>query len=285
MDNKLYHNGDHNTYIGFEHDNIKLRTGGVDAITVNSSQNVGIGTTGPAYKLDVDGDVQINETLIAKAGADLILQARSGQVVGINSNGARTMTLNASNNVGIGTTAPGAKLDVSSDIRTATRYLIATGTANETAAIGYWDGVNFRVESGSAKPMLITSYQGNIKLGINGGTTMTVQSSNVGIGTTSPDTKLEVRTDSGAAFSNSYFRVTAGASGAYGGTAHFEGAYNDYGNVNQPNIVGKIDMGSEVVTSTDVGGTMKFFTKATGGTYATAPIERMRIGHGGVTSG
>ena len=92
MDNKLYHNGDHNTYIGFEHDNIKLRTGGVDAITVNSSQNVGIGTTGPAYKLDVDGDVQINETLIAKAGADLILQARSGQVVGINSNGARTMT-------------------------------------------------------------------------------------------------------------------------------------------------------------------------------------------------
>ena len=106
MDNKLYHNGDHNTYIGFEHDNIKLRTGGVDAITVNSSQNVGIGTTGPAYKLDVDGDVQINETLIAKAGADLILQARSSQVVGINSNGARTMTLNASNNVGIGTTSP-----------------------------------------------------------------------------------------------------------------------------------------------------------------------------------
>ena len=99
----------------------------------------------------------------------------------------------------------------------------------------------------------------------------------VGIGTTSPDTKLEVRTDSGAAVANSYFRVTAGAQGAYGGTAHFEGAYNDYGNVDQPNIVGKIDMASEIVTPTDVGGTMKFFTKATGGTYATAPLERMRI--------
>ena len=100
---------------------------------------------------------------------------------------------------------------------------------------------------------------------------------NVGIGTTSPDAKLEVRTDSGAAVANSYFRVTAGAQGAYGGAAHFEGAYNDYGNVDQPNIVGKIDMASEVVTSTDVGGIMKFFTKATGGTYATAPLERMRI--------
>ena len=99
----------------------------------------------------------------------------------------------------------------------------------------------------------------------------------VGIGTTSPDAKLEVRTDSGAAVANSYFRVTAGAQGAYGGAAHFEGAYNDYGNVDQPNIVGKIDMASEVVTSTDVGGIMKFFTKATGGTYATAPLERMRI--------
>jgi hypothetical protein len=104
---------------------------------------------------------------------------------------------------------------------------------------------------------------------------------NVGIGTDSPDTKLEVRTDSGAASANSYFRVTAGAQGAYGGAAHFEGAYNDYGNVDQPNIVGKIDMASEVVTAANVGGTMRFFTKATGGTYATAPLERMRINSDG----
>ena len=40
-------------------------------------------------------------------------------------------------------------------------------------------------------------------------------------------------------------------------------------------------MASEVVTSTDVGGIMKFFTKATGGTYATAPLERMRISSAG----
>ena len=74
--------------------------------------NVGIGTISPQYKLDVDGDVQINETLIAKAGADLILQARSSQIVGINSNGTRTMTLDASNNVGIGTSSPASKLEV-----------------------------------------------------------------------------------------------------------------------------------------------------------------------------
>ena len=40
-------------------------------------------------------------------------------------------------------------------------------------------------------------------------------------------------------------------------------------------------MASEVVTETNVGGTMKFFTKATGGTYATAPLERMRINSSG----
>jgi hypothetical protein len=55
IDGKIYHNGDTNTYIGFEADDIKLRTGGSDVITVNSSQNVGIGTTSPAYKLDVAG--------------------------------------------------------------------------------------------------------------------------------------------------------------------------------------------------------------------------------------
>jgi len=60
MDNKLYHNGDHNTYIGFEHDDIKLRTGGVDAITVNSSQNIGIGTTSPSEKLDVNGNIAVS---------------------------------------------------------------------------------------------------------------------------------------------------------------------------------------------------------------------------------
>jgi hypothetical protein len=59
IDGKIYHNGDHNTYIGFEADDIKLRTGGSDVITVNSSQNVGIGTTSPDGILNIESDTPI----------------------------------------------------------------------------------------------------------------------------------------------------------------------------------------------------------------------------------
>ena len=113
-----------------------------------------------------------------------------------------------STRLGIGTTGPGVPLDVVGDIRTATRYLISTGTANQNMAIGYWDSSNARIEAGSALPMLITSYQGNIKLGITGGTTMTIQSSNVGIGVTSPSQKLQV--DGGATGFNQGIPATSG---------------------------------------------------------------------------
>jgi len=160
-----------------------FETNAAEAMRINSSGDVGIGTTGPAYKLDVDGDIQINETLIAKSGADLILQARSSQVVGINSNGTRTMTLDASNNVGIGTTSPGEKLDVAGNIQASgSRFIRAEYDSNHY----------MQLESNSS---------GGILKGLDGGTTTVLVRSygdsyfnggDFGIGTTSPSNKLHV---------------------------------------------------------------------------------------------
>ena len=98
------------------------------------------------------------------------------------------------NSIRIGSSvAPGKPLDVTGDIRTSTRYSILTSTANENMTIGFWDGNNARIESGAALPLLITSYQGNVNLGINGNTTMTVKTNSVLIGTTSDSgDKLQV---------------------------------------------------------------------------------------------
>ena len=56
IDDYILHNGDGNTKFGFpSNDTFKIRTSGVDRLNINSSGNVGIGTTLPGSKLTVSG--------------------------------------------------------------------------------------------------------------------------------------------------------------------------------------------------------------------------------------
>jgi hypothetical protein len=95
--------------------NLSLQTNATTRMTLDTSGNVGIGTTTPGSKLDVGGDVNILNGNAYRSGTADILSVHSG-VVQINTGGFSGGTAILGGNVGIGTTSPGYKLDVNGTI-------------------------------------------------------------------------------------------------------------------------------------------------------------------------
>jgi hypothetical protein len=135
----ILHDGDGNTWLGFPSaDTISFRTNGSDRMYINSSGNVGIGTTSPDSKLHVkEGDITI-EGFNTSRYLRFIEPDGSFQGGYVNYDGASnilkigvhnandTNTANdtdaisiprSSGNVGIGTTNPGEKLEVNGTVK------------------------------------------------------------------------------------------------------------------------------------------------------------------------
>ncbi len=178
--------------------------GNVSPSIEDTGTNVGIGTTGPVSKLDI----QENNSSVGNATGIRLYQAGAGDVavsfrttavewgIGLDASdsskfkissfsgtgdfGSIGITINTSGNVGIGTTAPGSKLDVKGQIRStngtaATPSFTSSGENNAGLFFGD-DGVGSYLgfSAASSEGMRLT------------------RTGNVGIGTTSPATKLHV---------------------------------------------------------------------------------------------
>ena len=145
--------------ISFNNDNtFRVLQNGSTKLILNSAGNVGIGTTIPAYKLDVTGSARIDGVL--RVGTT----AQNGEIKIIDSNG-KTFSLNSDNvgnnkfaieesgtnvrylvidgttsNVGIGVTAPSQKLEVDGQVLSDGYRLAAMQTApatrNSTGTLG-----------------------------------------------------------------------------------------------------------------------------------------------------
>lgn len=257
-----------------------------------STGSIGIGTTSPASRLQIGS---VGSTGYSVGNGLAFGDGTRAGALNVDSSGTtlysstnlifspgttEAVRITAAGNVGIGTTSPQYKLDVNGSFNALTSGVYLT----YNSGIIYHGSSYYQFSSGSYYHLYGRTGMGLIFGSNNAEVGRFDLSGNLGIGTTDPQRKLDSYTVGGAFTGNNYVRFGVGAAGAYGGNNHLEFSYNDYGNLGGrafDNIVAKIQANAEVVSATDVGGTLIFSTKATGGTYLTAPLERMRITSGG----
>ena len=205
----------------------------LEAMRINSTGNVGIGTTGPGAKLEVFGAtdkrlyLQPNPTTnsqpiiaarTAAVGDYLGFAVRRSSDPAALTDGAGAdvrMVITDTGNVGIGTTGPGTKLEVLGGTMTG----IANAQANAAGffrgpgtvglAIGHENGGNRPalqvVNAGSAMDLLIQPYGGNVGIGTTGPATLLHLSNSVA--GASEQLRVENRNDGATATADIGFRV------------------------------------------------------------------------------
>ena len=173
---------------------IEFRIGGSEKMRISDAGNVGIGTTSPGTKLTVDagsniasfrsvGSGQNNKELLIQTGGDrVILDAKNADdgtatALAFESGSSERMRINSAGNVGIGTTSPTTKLNVSGNI-----------------AVSSGSYLSFIDSNLSYNKIGRNTSVGGIQITTGASATMNLlDNGNVGIGTTSPSYKLEVQ--------------------------------------------------------------------------------------------
>ena len=203
--------------------------------------NVGIGTTAPGAKLEVSGgDVMISKTTPMSLKFNLSGENEMGIVrdtaglriyeVGVTSNwfsiADGSGTAYFAGNVGIGTTAPGAKLEVvgsaifgqnsgSNNVKIYSEYMLSGFTGND-GELAFKHGEHDRIKLVSDQISAASNdFDFKIKIinatidGYNDWVTVKGTSGNVGIGTTAPSYQLQLSRDSAAKPSTNTWTVTS----------------------------------------------------------------------------
>ena len=223
------------------------------AMVILDSGNVGIGTTNPTKKLHIDGNTLISaEKYYYVAGGGAGFGSDASGNFKIRQNGA-DLIFGSGNNVGIGVTSPSivggtAKLTVN----------VGSGTSSPVSIVnGTTDGMYIRRYAGNGQYQIQTTSNsgnsGNLSLQSYGG--------NVGIGTTSPNTKLHI--------SGGIIQVNDGT-----GITYYEGD-----KINSYNVSGYRIIGRDGLTLSTVSADKDIILSPTGnvGIGTTSPSEDFEV--------
>jgi hypothetical protein len=216
---KAYHNG---TFVWGDNHLIDFGSTGENQFLIRAGGGVGIGTNDPSEQLEVNG------TVYSTSGGfrfpDGTLQstaASSGAPSGWADDGTVVRLETATDNVGIGTSGPAAKLDVNGDVRFGQE--VGAGSGDRVISLVTYPGSDVHRIAARNSYLSIEPASGptgdpeNLVLIPGGG-------GNVGIGITGPSEKLQVNgtvhsLTGGFRFPDGTMQTTAASSGAPSGWA------------------------------------------------------------------
>jgi hypothetical protein len=208
-------------YIGtYSNHELQFLINGNNAITVNTSRNVGIGTTSPQGKLDVNGQIilsgdiehyiekdttslitgnVVETTTVSGRNVDLYayddinLRAGTGDNITMHAGGSERIRLNSSGNVGIGTTSPSGKLHADSGLAHNNIYF----TTDSSGGTGYDVTINMNGGANNSEMKInmgivsdpdreqIRAYQGQLWLKANNSDRVQIDANSMLFNTTS----------------------------------------------------------------------------------------------------
>ena len=246
---------------------LALRTNNSEKLTILGDGNVGIGTTSPsspltvAGRVDFQGDLRLRGTdsALNQGVARFYVDSSNKLFIDTSNNGSNLFTIDSAGNVGIGTTAPADLLHIAD---TSSSNALVTMRAQNN--LGY---AEFGTQSGysrilSGGYLLYAGSYGATYFYVNASTAMTLNSTGLGIGTTSPTAKLESISPNG---SQSSLRLGRGDASNYWDFNH---AGNDL------RILNSAASGSNILFGVDAGGGIKNNNVGIG---TAQPTEKLHV--------
>ncbi len=146
---------------------ITLQAGGGTAMHVDSSQNVGIGTTSPSQKLTVAGTIMStatsNPTLILQDSthSDITIKGDSGIFSVSNQSVGQNITMLYNGNVGIGTTSPTSKLHVNGLLQAEGINSLYIGTLTTGSSTGWYRAMEWTGSSRGGSVICLSTTGGS----------------------------------------------------------------------------------------------------------------------------